>query len=122
MNPQQMQFGSGSPLLGGTSALNEAIARRATGEAGAMSAVGGAAPTAQPMPIAPQGSSMPPTGDMSMPSTMGAAPMPGQPLPQGTSDSEIILQALSNRLKSDSKIKEAQAIPPKPPTSPVSGF
>lgn len=125
MDPNAMRFGSGSPLLGGTSALNEAIARRQTGDAGAMSVVGGAAPTAQAMPQAPQGQAMPPMGDMSMPS-MGAAPLPagaapvaGQPLPQGPTDSEIILNALSSRLKSDSKIKEAQAIPPTPTPAPT---
>jgi hypothetical protein len=116
MNPQQMQFGTGSPLLGGTDALNEAIARRG-GDASAMAQVGGAAPTAQPMPQAPTTGGMPPTGDMSMgaPLPQGAPPIPGQGLPQGRSDSEIILNALATRLKSDSKIKEAQAIPPTPP-------
>jgi hypothetical protein len=118
MDPKMM-FGTGSPLLGGTDALNEAIARRG-GDASAMAQVGGAAPTAQPMPVAPTSGGMPPTGgsaDMSMgaPLPQGAPPIPGQPLPQGQSDSEIILNALATRLKSDSKIKEAQNIPPTPP-------
>jgi len=116
MNPS-LQFGSGSPLLGGSSPINEAIARRATGDVGATAQVGGGSPIAQPMPGAmPQGSAIP----------QGMPPIPGQPLPQGPSDSEIILNALSARLKSDSKIKEAQAIPPTPtpvPTpSPVAGL
>ena len=116
-----MRFGTGSPLLGGTDALQEAIARRQTGEAGAISQVGGAAPTAQPMPMAPEMGGMPPMAPEA-PAPMG--------LPQGPTDSEIILKALSARLQSDSKIKESQSIPPKPTpaptpepmTSPVQGF
>jgi hypothetical protein len=99
----QMRFGSGSPLLGGTSALQEAAARRGV-DVSALSQVGGAAPTAQPIPMAPQGPSMPPTGDMSMgapaPLPVGAPEMPGQPLPAGPTDSEIILKALTARLQS----------------------
>ena len=107
-----MQFGSTSPLLGndGVAALNEAIARRQTGDVSAMAQVGTNSPIAQPMPQAPTGQSMPPTGQ-----PMPQAPaLMGQPLPQGQSDAEIILSALSARLKSDSKIKEAQAIPQVP--------
>lgn len=40
---------------------------------------------------------------------VGAPTAPG--MPNGTPEAELIINALSNRLKSDSKIKEAQAIP-----------
>ncbi len=114
MDPNALKFGSGSPLLGGSSAINEAIARRGQG-ASAMSAVGGSAPTAQAMPMPPQGSAMPPQPE-GMPAPV---PTPSQGLPQGKADSEIILEALSNRLKSDSKIKESQNIPPTPAPTPT---
>lgn len=114
MNPNEMQFGSGSPLLGGTSDLQEAMARRGV-DASILNQVGGASPIAQPMPQAPMGQSMPPTG---APTPVGTPTM-GQPLPQGQTDSEIILNALSARLKSDSKIKESAVIPPKPTPVPT---
>lgn len=111
-----MKFGNASPLLGngGVSAINEALQRRGI-DISALSQVGTNAPTSQPMPVAPQGASLPPTGAVDMSATQPPQPQMGTPpLPQGQTDSEIILQALSKRLASDSKIKEAQNIPQVP--------
>lgn len=101
-----MRFGSGSPLLGGTSALQEALARRGV-DASILQQVGGNAPTAMPASPPLQGSTMP------MPAMSSASSTATSPLPSGTPEAELILKALSERLRSDSKIKEAQAIPPK---------
>lgn len=105
-------FGSGSALLGGTDALKEAMARRGQGVS-TMAQAGGSAPTAQGMPQAPQGSAMPQGAPGGLPPMPGnAPPVPG--MLNGSPEAELIINALSNRLKSDSKIKEAQAIPPEP--------
>jgi hypothetical protein len=101
MDPNAMRFGSGSPLLGGTQSIQSGVP--------ALSQVGGASPISQPMPQPPTSGVMGQTPDMAM---QGAVPQPG--MPQGSDEASIILSALSNRLKSNSKIQEAQAIPPKP--------
>lgn len=109
-----MQFGSGSPLLGGTDALTQAMQLRGAG-ASALGQVGGGAPTAQPMPMPPTGvGNPPPQGNMQGMPTPDA--MQGG-MPQGSSEAELIIKALSERLKHDSKIKQAQSVPqqPQPP-------
>lgn len=94
MDPNALRFGSGSPLLGGTQSIQPGVP--------ALSQVGGASPIAQPLPQQPTSG------------VMGQTPDMGMGMPQGSDEATIILNALINRLKSDSKIKEAQAIPPKP--------
>ena len=97
-----MQFGSGSQLLGGTSALNEAMARRGV-DASVLNQVGGNAPNAMPMPGAPSPVPMgAPQGGM----PQAPVPTPSAPM----SESELIIKALSEKLKSESKIKES-AVP-----------
>jgi len=95
MDPNSFRFGNASPLLGGTQAIQPGVP--------AIEQVGGASPISQPMPQMPSAS---PMSGMSAPQ--------GAPMPQGSDEATIILQALINRLRSNSKIKEAQAIPPKP--------
>lgn len=117
-------FGTGQNLLGNTDAIKEAMARRGV-DMSVLQGVSSSSPNFMQVPQAPQGPSMPPQGapmDMSQQPAQPPLQMPqapsipqmGQPLPQGQSDSEIILNALSARLKSDSKIKEAQNIPQVP--------
>ncbi len=103
MNPS---FGSGSQLLGGTSPLAEAFARRGV-DISVLNqqspASGGFNPSAVP-PMAPTGSPAPaaPTG-APQPATMNSMGGISQP-----DDSQLIIKALIEKLKSDSKIKEAQ--------------
>lgn len=101
-----MEFGSGSAVLGGNAAdpLQEAMARRATGQAGATQQVSPSAPTFDPnmMPSAPI-SGMSPTGIPTAPvsnpaeSTTPTAPEPVTPF--DSPEAKQIIQALSNRLK-----------------------
>lgn len=114
MDPNTLQFGSGSPLLGGSSAIQEAMARRGV-DASILQQVGGNAPTAMPMPQQPQSGVM---GQMPSPDATMQGAVPQQGVPQGSDEASIILNALATRLKSDSKIKESQAIPPQPPKLP----
>jgi len=121
-------FGQGAALLGqgSTDAIQQAMARRQTGQAGVtsqaspMSAGGG-----QPMPQAPTGQS-----PMGMPAPQGgSAPMPPQgataaptaPQPQALPDihameNQIILKALVQKMKSNADIAESQLIPSTPPS------
>lgn len=107
-------FGSlmGGQSLGGMDALKAAMARRP--ELGASmqqtaSSPAGAPPVPTPQPM-PQGGGAP------LPMGMGGTPqgpsMGGGVSPE-TSESILLIKALGARLASDSKIKEAQAMPPK---------
>lgn len=87
-----MQFGTGSPLLGGKSPLEQVMAQSGQGQS-AMNQVTPNAATfnpntqpAQPVPT-PQ------------PSPMGAAPQPQQMQTMGNSESQIIIKALTEHLK-----------------------
>lgn len=91
------QFGSGTPLLGGTNPLAEAMQRRGI-DTSVLNQVGGGSPIAQPMPQAPQGGQGMPQANSQMGSTQ---------LPQG-SESELIIKALSERLKHFNKMEETQ--------------
>ena len=104
--------GAGDPIL-------EALQRRGAGQspATAQSSISqtptpGAIPQGAPSAI-PAPTSAPQTGV----SALGAGGMPPQ-----TSESELIIRALTDRLKTFSKIEESQAIPPKPPTPQSGGF
>ncbi len=100
------QFGSGSALLGGTSALQEAMKSRGV-DASVLNQVGGGAPTAQAMPMPPQGGQ-----GMPMPQGPSQSPQAPQGAPQqailGTPEAEIILKALSKRLEHQSDMENAQ--------------
>jgi len=110
---QPTNTGSFGAAIGGmTPELEAAVSRRGGGAAmqpPAMSQVSNTAPTFDPTA---QGAPIPP-----MQGLMGqSTPQPTQSMgqPTGSDEAQIILNALSARLKSDSKIKEAQSIPPMP--------
>lgn len=105
MQPQQMSFGSGSQLLGGTSPFQQILSAQSQGDAGALqqqtpNSMGFDPSTGQ---IAqPIQSSQPPTQPQQsqQPQQMGTQPMPQ------SFESQTILDALANRLKHSSKMAE----------------
>ena len=108
MQPQQNTGSFMSPT--GTSAdpIQEAMARRGAG---------GAPATAQSSmtqtPVPPQ---IPQTNPQISPQTgsMGVNSTPIAGMPPQVKESELIIRALTDRLKTFSKIEEAQGIPPEP--------
>ena len=91
-------FGSGSDTIGSTPELQAAIARR--GSTPAINQVSQSAPTFNPQTAQPQ--QLPPSqGTMSVPQA-GA-----QGVSSPSSEAELIIKALSGKLASESKIKEA---------------
>jgi hypothetical protein len=101
---ENQNTGSFGAAIGGADPIQEAIARRATGQAGATQQVSPGAATFDPS-TAPMAGGAP----QGMPQSAPIAGMTpgGQPLPQETPEAQIILNALSTRLKHDSKMKEA---------------
>lgn len=109
MESQQMSFGSGSQLLGGTSPFQQILQAQSQGDAGALqqqtpNSMGfdpSSGQLAQPMspqpPQAPQPQQAPPSPQQAM--------QAGQPMPQSF-EAQTILDALANRLKHTSKIAE----------------
>jgi hypothetical protein len=104
-----MSFGSGSDLLGqgAASALNEAMARRQTGQMGVTAQQTPGSPGATPGMQPP----MPPTGAAPT-DPMAAGGAPGAPLPGAgggaqpdSLEATLILKALDSRLKTISKIQ-----------------
>jgi hypothetical protein len=93
------QFGSGSALLGGTSAIQEAMKRRGV-DASVLNQVSPASgmpganvlPTSAPAPLGNM-AQMPPQGQDQ-----------GQGLPTGSSEAELIIKALAQRLKDLTKL------------------
>lgn len=55
-----------------------------------------------------------PQQPQAMPSPMAGGPPQESPLGAGLTDTQLILKALTEKLKSESKIKEAQMIPKEP--------
>ena len=94
MNPNQGSFGA---AIGGADPLQEAIARRQTGQAGAMQQVSPASATFDPSTMAPPIQGGP----------MGGLPPQGLPqepaMPFESTESVMIIKALDSRLKSISK-------------------
>jgi len=91
-----MQFGSGSPLLGGTQSIEQQLLARQTGQVGATSqqtpASAGYDPNAQaPAPLQGQAPGMQPDPNAGQPQTPQAS-MP-------TNEPELIIKALASRLK-----------------------
>lgn len=109
MNPS---LGTGSTLLdGGSQALQEAIARRQTGQVGATGAVSPASPTFNPNAQIPQVQGQAPQPQM------GGQPQQTQPiqpaspeLPFSPSEIKMIVGALANRLKTLSSIQQGLTI------------
>lgn len=94
-----MEFGSGSALLGGTDALNAAIAARQTGQAGATQQVSGAAPTNDPTAQGPQPSALSPQSGGSQP-VASATQAPTTPTaPFDPAEIKTILNAMNGRMK-----------------------
>ena len=96
-----MEFGSGSAVLGGTDPLQQAIARRATGQAGGTAQVTSAAPGFDPttqVPQAPQGTPQAPQS----PTAQGTAPQ-APLMPFDSSEAKMIVSSLAKRLDSHSK-------------------
>ena|SRR3990167_8224160 len=105
MNPTGSFGAAIAPGVGNP--IQEAMARRGQG---------GAPTTAQSsMTQTPIPASVPTTNPapQTVPMGQGTAPIAG--LPPQTKESELIIRALTDRLKTFSKIEESQAIPPKPP-------
>lgn len=110
MNP--LQFGSGTPQLGGAdpvAAINEAIQRRQTGQAGVTDQ---SSMSQTPMPQSPTGATPMPTPQPGQapqspqPAPMGAQPLPGEsPV---TVDRKLILKTLANQLDHYNKMDQAQ--------------
>lgn len=93
-------FGSGSNIIG-SAAVQEALARRQQGGSSpALNQVSSAAPTSQPGMTPP---SIPGGGGLPAPSPTGA-PAPSAGLPEGSSEAQTIIKALSNRLSNLSKM------------------
>jgi len=106
MEPQASSGSFGS-VLGGGSALSRALASRQGGGQGVapLSQVSPSVSTGEGMPPAPPtGSGMP----QGMPQSSGAPQTPGMPV--GSSESELIIKALSNRLSSLSKIEQGPQV------------
>lgn len=109
MESQQMSFGSGSQLLGGTSPFQQILQAQSQGDAGALqqqtpNSMGFDPSTgqiAQPMspqpPQAPQPQQAPPSPQQAM--------QAGQPMPQSF-EAQTILEALSKRLSDNSSIQK----------------
>src|SRR3990167_3852271 len=94
--------GAGNPIM-------EALARRGAGGGGApTTAQSSISQTAIPAPV-PQ--TNPQIGSSTSPIGAETAPIVG--LPPQTKESELIIRALTDRLKTFSKIEESQSIPPK---------
>lgn len=108
MDQRAPQFGSGSNLLGDTSALQKLMAESGI-PANALQQVSGAAPTAQPN-MAPQQALGGPAPQGMAPAAQ-AAPSAPQGLPSGSAEADTIIKALSSRLSSISKQQEPQPIP-----------
>lgn len=114
-------FGSlmGGQNLGGMDALKAAMDRRGGVGGGSMQQSASSAGGQPPMPMAPQGGGGMPPGGQPLPMGMGGqhqSPGMGGGLPPETSESILLIKALGARLASDSKIRESQSLPPKPPT------
>jgi len=97
----QPNLGSGNQLLGGdaNAALQEAMQRRQTGQAGATSQVTQGAATFDP---ATQGA---PVGGA--PAAPAQPNIPTSPMPFDSSESKLILSAMGSRLKALSKLQGA---------------
>ena len=124
MNPNSTGSFGGS--IGGSESIKAALARRGLGQAGATSQVSpGAAtfdPATQGQGIQGQAPQTPPMGGTvpSAPMPQGAPTTPQAPAPMtpmgtpttGGGESDLIIKALAERLKSNSKIQEATVMPP----------
>lgn len=109
-------FGSFGSAIGGGSAISAALQRRRTGDSvSPLSQVSGAAPSfsgAAPMPPTPAPQGAMPTGAPTGAPTGGAGPSP-------TSEAELIIKALSERLRSLSKVDIAKLEPPQLAPAPT---
>ena len=107
MNPNTGSFGA---AIGGADPIQEAMARRGGGAGGA-GATAQSSMTQTPIPAqVPQTNPQMPQSSPSMGVNTGViSGMPPKP-----AESELIIRALSDRLKTFSKIEESQAIPPTP--------
>lgn len=94
MNPNG-SFGAALP--GGADPIQEAMARRATGQAG-VTDQSSMSQTPMPQPMAGQ------APQQAMPQTAAPQPLPGES--PATVDRNLILKALSNQLKSFDKLEE----------------
>lgn len=123
MDPKQ-NSGSFGAAAGGGSAVAQAIQNRMPG--GVLNQVTPASPTfgstAQPVSVpanAPQGLPQPAPQGQPQPAPAPGAPAGGQGL--GTPEAQIIISALSTRLKSISKQEEGSAQLNTPAPAPIPG-
>jgi hypothetical protein len=106
MDPQA-SFGNASPLLGGQSPLQTVMAQRGAGQS-VLNQVTPNSPNFNPMtqPASPPtGSAMPPQAGAPVPTPVPTPTMPqstGMPVPD--SESQLIIRALSQRLKDLTKL------------------
>lgn len=115
MDPRALQFGSGTDLLGGSDALNQAIARRSTGQGAPTQAVTPSSATFNPELQAPQlpnpqstpASTVPP-GSVD-PMSQGA--QLGMPTSNTAQENQLIIKALSSKMNSNAAIEKAQSQP-----------
>ena len=106
MNPNQGSFGA-AIAPGAGNPIMEALQRR--GFSGSpTTAQSSISQTPTPVPV-PQ--TNPQIGSQTVPIGAETAPIVG--LPPQTKESELIIRALTDRLKTFSKIEESQSIPPK---------
>lgn len=106
MNPNNMNFGSGSPLLGGVSPLQKVMSQMNQGQAGALQMKTPSAAGFDPgMNQSIQGGMPPPPPGNVTPNPMsGGQNMPPMGISQGTPEAQIIIEALAKRLDNDSKM------------------
>ena len=106
MNPNQGSFGA-AIAPGAGNPIMEALQRR--GFSGSpTTAQSSISQTPTPAPVTPV---TPPSAPQTAP--MGAEMAPIAGLPPQVKESELIIRALTDRLKTFSKIEESQSIPPK---------
>lgn len=101
MQPQQMSFGSGSQLLGGTSPFQQILQAQSQGEAGVIQQQMPGSAGFDPSTI----QKLPTSSIQTQQQTPRQAMQAGQPMPQSF-EAQTILDALANRLKHTSKMAE----------------
>ena len=121
----EMQFGTGSPLLGGaTGALSQVMQQQGM-DPSVLSQQSPAAAGFDPGIVPPQVEGGQPTPDSA---PQGVIPPTGAPTPDGglppqqPAESQMIIDILGTRLKSISKQDEGKSIPPAQPSQPLDPY
>lgn len=114
-----MNTGSFGSAIGGSQSIKDALARRNLGQGAATQQVSPTAPgfdpsTQAPQPPLGQAPQMPPTGTTAPQVAAPQAPLTPMGTPSGSGDDNLIIKALSEKLRSNAKILEAALSQPTP--------